>query len=78
MKVAETELELEIVSEAEWLVVRKDLLKREKEFTRQRDELSAARRTLPMVRVDNKYVFDGPNGKETLADLFEDRSQLIV
>src|SRR3979411_725584 len=68
----------EIVSEAEWLVARKDLLAREKEFTRQRDALSAARRQLPMVKIDKEYVFDGPDGKETLADLFDGRSQLIV
>jgi predicted dithiol-disulfide oxidoreductase (DUF899 family) len=68
----------EIVSRAEWLVARKDLLSREKEFTRQRDALSAARRKLPMVKIDKAYVFDGPNGKETLADLFDGRSQLIV
>ncbi len=68
----------EIVSEAEWLVARKDLLAREKEFTRQRDALSAARRQLPMVKIAKEYVFDGPNGKETLADLFDGRSQLIV
>ena len=71
-------LDQEIVSEAEWLVARKDLLGREKEFTRQRDALSAARRKLPMVRIEKEYVFDGPNGKETLADLFDGRSQLIV
>src|SRR6185437_7811549 len=47
-------------------------------FIRQRDALSAARRTLPMVKIDKKYVFDGPQGKETLADLFDGRSQLIV
>jgi predicted dithiol-disulfide oxidoreductase (DUF899 family) len=68
----------EIVSETEWLVARKDLLAREKEFTRQRDSLSAARRKLPMVKIDKQYVFEGPNGKETLADLFDGRSQLIV
>ena len=68
----------EIVSEAEWLVARKDLLTREKEFTRQRDALSAARRQLPMVKIDKQYVFDGPKGKETLADLFDGRSQLVV
>jgi predicted dithiol-disulfide oxidoreductase (DUF899 family) len=68
----------EIVSEAEWLVARKDLLRREKEFTRQRDALSAARRTLPMVKIEKEYVFEGPAGKQTLADLFEGRSQLIV
>src|SRR5438445_10380975 len=68
----------EIVSEAEWLVARRDLLAREKEFTRQRDALSVARRQLPMVKIDKEYVFDGPGGKETLADLFDGRSQLIV
>src|SRR3989441_12770485 len=72
------EKQTEIVSEAEWLVARKDLLTREKEFTRQRDALSAARRKLPMVKIDKEYVFEGRNGKETLPDLFEDRSQLIV
>src|SRR6266700_7538163 len=76
MKVADKQTE--IVSEAEWLVARKDLLTREKEFSRQRDALSAARRELPMVKVEKEYIFDGPDGKETLADLFEDRSQLIV
>ena len=68
----------EIVSPAEWLIARKDLLTREKEFTRQRDALSAARRQLPMLKIDKEYVFDGPEGKETLADLFGGRSQLIV
>jgi predicted dithiol-disulfide oxidoreductase (DUF899 family) len=68
----------ETVSRAEWLVARKDLLSREKEFTRQRDALSAARRQLPMVKIDKEYLFDGPDGKETLADLFGRRSQLIV
>jgi predicted dithiol-disulfide oxidoreductase (DUF899 family) len=68
----------EIVSEAEWLVARKDLLAREKEFTRQRDVLSAARRQMPWVKVEKEYVFDGPKGKETLADLFDGHSQLIV
>ncbi len=78
MKTAEPEMEGEIVSEAEWLVARKDLLNREKEFTRQRDALSAARRHLPMVKVEKDYVFEGSKGKETLADLFDSRSQLIV
>ena len=73
-----TEKQTEIVSETEWLVARKDLLTREKEFSRQRDALSAARRKLPMVKIEKEYVFEGPNGKETLADLFEGRSQLIV
>ena len=68
----------EVVSEAEWLVARKDLLTREKEFNHQRDALSRARRSLPWVKIDKEYVFDGPDGKETLADLFEGRRQLIV
>ena len=67
-----------LVSEAEWLVARKDLLTREKELTRLRDEVSRHRRELPWVKVEKQYVFDGPNGKETLADLFDGRSQLIV
>ena len=79
MKLAERKINHpEIVSEAEWLVVRKDLLMREKEFTRQRDALSAARRQLPWVKIDKEYVFDGPDGKETLADLFDGRGQLVV
>lgn len=78
MKTAGMELNREVVSGAEWLVARKDLLTREKEFTRQRDALSAARRQLPMVKVEKDYVFEGPNGKQTLADLFDGRSQLIV
>jgi predicted dithiol-disulfide oxidoreductase (DUF899 family) len=78
MKLEKKEMNPEIVSEAEWLVARKDLLTREKEFTRQRDALSAARRKLPMVKIDKKSVFEGPDGKKTLADLFEGRSQLIV
>ena len=72
------EMNPEIVSETEWLVARKDLLTREKEFSRQRDALSAARRQLPMVRIDKEYVFEGPNGKESLSDLFDGRRQLIV
>ena len=67
-----------VVSGAEWLVARKDLLTREKELTRLRDEVSRHRREMPWVDVDKEYVFDGPNGKETLSDLFDGRSQLIV
>src|SRR5450432_1728395 len=69
---------MKVVSEAEWLVARQDLLTREKEFTRLRDELSRHRRDLPWVKVEKEYVFEGPNGKETLTDLFAGRSQLIV
>jgi predicted dithiol-disulfide oxidoreductase (DUF899 family) len=67
-----------IVSREEWLAARKAHLANEKRFTKARDELSRQRRELPWVRVDKPYVFDGPDGKETLADLFGGRSQLIV
>jgi len=67
-----------IVSPEQWLAARTALLAKEKEFTRLRDELSRQRRELPWERVDKQYVFDGPSGKETLADLFENRSQLVV
>jgi predicted dithiol-disulfide oxidoreductase (DUF899 family) len=67
-----------VVSRDEWISARTALLKKEKEFTRARDELSRQRRDLPWVRVDKKYVFDGPAGPETLAQLFENRSQLLV
>jgi len=53
-------------------------LDEEKKFTHQRDDLSRKRRALPWVKVDAEYVFDGPNGKETLSDLFEGRNQLVV
>jgi predicted dithiol-disulfide oxidoreductase (DUF899 family) len=67
-----------IVSREGWLAARKQHLSKEKEFTRLRDELSRQRRELPWVRVEKRYVFEGPDGKETLADLFDGRSQLIV
>ncbi len=67
-----------IVSRDEWLAARKLHLSKEKELTHLRDRLSAERRTLPWVRVDKPYVFDGPKGKATLADLFDGRSQLVV
>jgi predicted dithiol-disulfide oxidoreductase (DUF899 family) len=67
-----------VVSEAEWLKARKKLLLKEKKFTRMQDALSAERRNLPWVKVTKQYEFDGPSGKETLADLFEGRSQLII
>ncbi len=67
-----------VVSGEEWLEARKAHLVREKEFTRLRDELSRQRRELPWVKVEKHYVFDGPKGRETLADLFDGRSQLIV
>ena len=67
-----------IVSRDEWLAARKELLRKEKEFTRLRDRLSAERRALPWVKVEKNYVFEGPNGPETLADLFGGQSQLVV
>jgi predicted dithiol-disulfide oxidoreductase (DUF899 family) len=67
-----------VVSQAEWLEARKDLLAKEKDFSRRRDALSAERRELPWVRVEKEYVFASPGGKQTLADLFDGRSQLIV
>jgi len=67
-----------VVSQSEWLKARKALLAKEKAFSRARDALSADRRELPWVKVDKEYVFDGPQGRETLADLFNGRSQLLI
>jgi predicted dithiol-disulfide oxidoreductase (DUF899 family) len=67
-----------IVSREDWLVARKALLLREKEATRLRDKVNAQRMALPWVKIDKGYVFDTPDGKKTLADLFDGRSQLIV
>jgi predicted dithiol-disulfide oxidoreductase (DUF899 family) len=67
-----------IVSREAWVEARMALLAREKENTRQRDELARRRRELPWVRVDQRYVFDGPQGPATLADLFGPHSQLVV
>jgi len=67
-----------VVSSQDWLAARKQLLVKEKEFTRLRDELSRQRREMPWERVEKKYVFEGANGTETLPDLFAERSQLIV
>ena len=67
-----------IVSKEEWLVARKELLAREKESTRLRDQLSAERRKLPWVKVESEYLFDTPKGQESLSDLFEGSSQLII
>lgn len=65
-------------SKSEWLAARKELLAKEKALTRMRDELSATRRGLPWLRVTEPYVFDAPEGKQTLAQLFAGRSQLLV
>ncbi|MGA9798630.1 MAG: thioredoxin family protein [Terriglobales bacterium] len=67
-----------VVAPAEWLAARTEFLKKEKEFTRLRDELSRQRRELPWEKVEKQYWFDGPKGKETLADLFGGKGQLIV
>src|SRR6185503_9833624 len=67
-----------IVSHAEWTAARKELLAREKQFTHERDRLSAARRDLPWVRVTENYVFERARGKATLPELFDGRSQLVV
>ncbi|MGA8911794.1 MAG: thioredoxin family protein [Nitrososphaeraceae archaeon] len=67
-----------VVSRNEWLKARKTLLKKEKEFTILRDQLSQERRNLPWIAVDKEYLFEGPKGKETLSELFDGRSQLIV
>src|SRR5690242_9733557 len=67
-----------VVSRDEWIAARRAHLAKEKEFTRLRDELSAERRALPWMKVDKAYAFDGPDGRETLADLFGGNSQLIV
>ncbi|MEP7043180.1 MAG: thioredoxin family protein [Dokdonella sp.] len=68
----------QIVSHEEWIAARTRFLAKEKEFTHLREDLSRERRELPWERVDKEYVFESENGRETLADLFDGRSQLIV
>ncbi len=67
-----------VVSREQWLVARKELLAREKELTREHDALNADRRRLPMVRIDKEYLFQGPQGQISLADLFDGRRQLVI
>ena len=67
-----------VVSRAEWLAARKELLAKEKALTRQRDALAAERRDLPWIKVEKPYTFDAPEGKVTLTELFERRSQLFI
>lgn len=67
-----------VVSHEEWLAARRAHLAREKELTRLRDQLAAERRALPWVKVEKPYVFEGPDGPVTLADLFAGRSQLVI
>jgi len=62
----------------EWLAARLELLEAEKDLTRRSDEVARRRQALPWVRIDKDYTFYGPNGRETLAQLFGDRSQLVV
>jgi predicted dithiol-disulfide oxidoreductase (DUF899 family) len=68
----------DVVSRDAWNAERRKLLDKEKEFTRLRDKLSQARRDLPWVQIEKDYVFDSPDGEESLADLFDGRSQLIM
>jgi predicted dithiol-disulfide oxidoreductase (DUF899 family) len=77
-EMTKTAMQHEVVSAEKWRSARVELLKKEKELTRLRDEISKQRRELPWEKIDKKYVFDGPKGKQTLADLFEGKSQLIV
>ena len=67
-----------VVSHGEWQSQRQQLLEQEKELTRQMDRVNAARRRLPMIKLDKTYTFEGPSGKVSLLDLFEGRRQLIV
>ena len=70
--------EHKVVSGKKWIAARKALLVKEKKFNRLRDELNRQRRSLPWEKVDKEYAFDGPNGKETLAELFDGKSQLLI
>jgi predicted dithiol-disulfide oxidoreductase (DUF899 family) len=67
-----------VVPHEKWLEARRQILQKEKAFTRRRDRLNRERRSLPWERVDKTYVFEGPDGKETLAQLFHGRRQLVV
>ena len=67
-----------VVSRDEWVAERKTLLAHEKELTRLRDQIARERRALPWVRIDKNYVFDAPEGRRSLAELFEGRRQLLV
>lgn len=73
-----TPIKHNVVSQSEWIAAGNALLKKEKEFTKARDAMSATRRELPWVKVETKYVFEGPDGPVSLSELFNGRSQLIV
>jgi len=68
----------DVVNRDEWLQARKELLVKEKEFTRLRDEMTKQIRSLPWEKVEKSYVFEGPNGRESLAELFGKQNQLAV
>jgi predicted dithiol-disulfide oxidoreductase (DUF899 family) len=68
----------QVVSHDEWIAARKELLQKEKDFTRLRDQLNAERRALPWVKVEKEYLFDTPSGRQSLGDLFDGRSQLVT
>jgi len=78
IKTLEGVKEHKVVSPKEWLFARKKFLVKEKKLTKLRDQLAKERRALPWEKVEQNYLFDGPEGKETLADLFGDKSQLVV
>jgi len=67
-----------VVKHEEWLAARRKHLAKEKEFTRMRDQLSRERRDLPWELVEKEYTFEGEHGTQTLGDLFEGRSQLVI
>ncbi|NNL86711.1 MAG: DUF899 family protein, partial [Myxococcales bacterium] len=67
-----------VVSHEAWIEARKELLAKEKEYSRLRDEVTAQRQALPWEKVGKDYTFEGPNGSRSLGELFEGRSQLIV
>ncbi len=71
-------MEHRVVSHEEWVEARREHLAAEKRFTRERDALSQARRDLPWERVDKEYIFEGPHGRRSLAELFDGRSQLVI
>ena len=78
MSTTATTQQHQVVSQKEWLAAREALLEKEKALTRERDALASERRALPWVKVEMNYVFDTPNGRKTLAELFEGRSQLLI
>jgi len=67
-----------VVSQKEWIEARKELQVKEKEFTRLRDKLSVERRDLPWVKIEKEYLFTGGNGKQSLAELFDSKNQLMI